>query len=47
MWYKEGVKLIESNFKIKLNINIVKSVILFFGDGMGIIIIIVMWFFVG
>ena len=35
-WYKEGVKLVEDNLKVKPNLNTAKSAILFLGDGMGI-----------
>ena len=47
MWYKEGVKLIESNLKIKPNTNTAKSAILFLGDGMGITTITATRFLVG
>ena len=35
-WYKEGVKLVQDNVKLKPNSNTAKSAILFLGDGMGI-----------
>ena len=35
-WYKEGVKLIKDNLKVKPNTNTAKSAVLFLGDGMGI-----------
>ena len=36
MWYKQGVKLIQDNLKVKPNTNTAKNAILFLGDGMGI-----------
>ena len=35
-WYKDGVKLIQDNLKVKPNTNTAKNAILFVGDGMGI-----------
>ena len=35
-WYKDGVKLIQDNLKVKPNTDTAKSAILFLGDGMGI-----------
>ena len=35
-WYKDGVKLIEENLKVKPNTDTAKNAILFLGDGMGI-----------
>ena len=35
-WYKDGVKLIQDNLKVKPNTNTAKNAILFLGDGMGI-----------
>ncbi|KAJ7349556.1 hypothetical protein OS493_038580 [Desmophyllum pertusum] len=35
-WYKDGVKLIQDNLKVKPNMNTAKSAIIFVGDGMGI-----------
>ncbi|KAJ7349555.1 hypothetical protein OS493_038579 [Desmophyllum pertusum] len=35
-WYKDGVKLIKDNLKVKPNMNTAKSAIIFVGDGMGI-----------
>lgn len=34
-WYKDGVKLIQDNLKVKPNDDTAKSAILFLGDGMG------------
>lgn len=38
-WYKDGVKLVQDNLKVKPNTNTAKSAVLFLGDGMGISII--------
>ena len=35
-WYKDGVKLIQDNLKVKPNTDTAKSAILFLGDGLGI-----------
>ena len=35
-WYKNGVKLIQDNLKVKPNTNTAKNAIIFVGDGMGI-----------
>ncbi|KAL9969139.1 hypothetical protein ACROYT_G021314 [Oculina patagonica] len=35
-WYKDGVKLIRDNLRVKPNTNTAKNAILFMGDGMGI-----------
>ena len=35
-WYKDGIKLVQDNLKLKTNKNTAKSAILFLGDGMGI-----------
>ena len=35
-WYKDGIKLIQDNLKVKPNTNTAKNAILFMGDGMGI-----------
>ena len=35
-WYKDGVKLIQDNLKVKANTKTAKNAILFMGDGMGI-----------
>ena len=35
-WYKEGVKLVKDNLKLKPNTDTAKSAILFLGDGMGV-----------
>ncbi|KAJ7394427.1 hypothetical protein OS493_000236 [Desmophyllum pertusum] len=35
-WYKDGVKLIQDNLKVKPNTKTAKNAILFMGDGMGI-----------
>lgn len=35
-WYKDGIKLIQDNVKVKANNKTAKSAIIFVGDGMGI-----------
>lgn len=34
-WYKDGLKLVQDNLKVKSNTNTAKNAILFVGDGMG------------